>query len=74
MVLPPAIEDPQQTVTLSVTATAWPPPVYQWYHNGRKISTEGDLPELKILMTSEPAQDARVKFRCLHCKQVRSGL
>ncbi|CAM9672084.1 unnamed protein product, partial [Discosporangium mesarthrocarpum] len=68
---PPIGHDPVH-LSISVVATAWPPPRYQWFHSGRLLVGE-TASTLGLAIYSPPSDDTR-DFRCMHCKHARAGV
>jgi hypothetical protein len=77
LITPPPLYSTPDSLLLCVNATAWPPPTYQWYHNGTAIPN-ATASELKLLIESTPTAtqqaDAGSKFKCIHCKQAAYGV
>ncbi|CAM9103228.1 unnamed protein product, partial [Choristocarpus tenellus] len=69
VISPPPIGHETFRQSLCVVATAWPPPRYQWFHNGRLLIGETS-PTLEVNINSPPSQNQR-DFQCIHCKHVR---
>jgi hypothetical protein len=82
LITPPPLYSTPDSLLLCIVATAWPPPTYQWCHNGTAIPG-ATTPELKLKIESTPTTSSSSttehantgsKFKCIHCKQAAYGV